>query len=326
MNLHDILRGRKKFIISPNGLLVPSTELELSLPKFGYKGFMRAWTTRPDLKNVVTQDTGWFPNLITDAGLNRLGTTVGMSCFHVGTGVTTPAVTDTTLASYLAGLGGIPGAITYVGGTPYIIRQTWTGQYPVGAAAGNLTEMGMSTTTTTGNLWSRARIVDGLGSPTTITVQPTEALNVAYTLEVSVDTTDVAGTCNITGSANHSTTTRPALLSSWFGGSQLVQFMQAAAVTSGNVYAGTLGTVTGNPSGVGASTTSQVAGTYSNNSLKRSITITWNQTAGNLSGGVPIQSAVLGLSGIFYQTQFSPTIAKDNTKTLVINYDVSWGR
>lgn len=318
------MKRSQKYIITPTGIVIPSTEIELALPPVRHQnGKFRAWTTRPDLNNVVTQDTGWFSNLITDAGLNRLGTNFGFSAFQVGTGSTTPTVGDTTLATYRAGVASTPGAITYVGGTPYIIRQTFTAQFAVGNASGNLTEIGMSTTTTTGNLWSRALILDALLAPTTIVVQPTEALNVAYTLELSVDTTDVASAVTITGSATHTTTTRPALISSWGGPGN---FMQPGSNPNGNVYAGTLGAITATPSGNQSTSTSNTAAAYSNNSLKRSCTNTWNQTNGNITGPSPIQCALFGLSGVYYQTQFNPTIDKNNTKTLVINYDVSWSR
>jgi len=330
MNIYNILSGKsKRYILTASGIVIPSTEIEIALPKQRFsKAMFRAWTTRPDMKNEITQDTGWFPNLIVDAGLDRLGSNAGFSAFHVGQGTTTPTVGDTALANYRAGIIATQGNITYVGGTPYVLRQTWTAQFAVGAANGNLTEMGMASAATTGNLWSRALILDGLGSPTTIVVQPTEALNVAYTLELSVPTSDVNGSCNITGSANHTTTTRPSNISSWASGSSLAGFRTAAnAASSIVVYPGTLGAITSTPSGGGTvSATSHTAATYSTGSYLRSLTLTWNQTAGNISGGSPIQSIVLGLGGFPYQSQFSPTIAKDNTKTLVINYTAGWSR
>jgi hypothetical protein len=103
-------------------------------------------------------------------------------------------------------------------------------------------------------------------------------------------------------------------------------FMQPGSNPNGNVYAGTLGAITATPSGNQSTSTSNTAAAYSNNSLKRSCTNTWNQTNGNITGPSPIQCALFGLSGVYHQTQFNPTIAKDNTKTLVINYDVSWSR
>lgn len=62
----------------------------------------------------ITKDTGFFPNLITNQGLDFIGNPVNgnMSfgvpdftpCCSVGTGNNTPAFTDTTLQAWLAGI------------------------------------------------------------------------------------------------------------------------------------------------------------------------------------------------------------------------------
>jgi hypothetical protein len=56
-----------------------------------------------DLMGRVTQDTGWFPNLLTDQGLiNMAAQNAWSSNMNVGSGTTPPAFTDTSLVSWMA--------------------------------------------------------------------------------------------------------------------------------------------------------------------------------------------------------------------------------
>ena len=50
----------------------------------------------------LVQEIGPFDNLITDQGLDRVGTANFANYVFVGTGTATPAVTDSTLGNYLA--------------------------------------------------------------------------------------------------------------------------------------------------------------------------------------------------------------------------------
>ena len=61
------------------------------------------------LIEAVNKDTGekriaadWFPNLITDAGLNRMGSGQFLTTCMVGSGQTTPQFTDTSLVAQVA--------------------------------------------------------------------------------------------------------------------------------------------------------------------------------------------------------------------------------
>src|SRR5690606_4774599 len=63
-------------------------------------------------------------------------------------------------------------------------------QFGQGQAAGNLSEIGIQHTSTSGPLWSRALILDGQGNPTTITVLPDDFLTCYYTLRIMIPKED----------------------------------------------------------------------------------------------------------------------------------------
>jgi hypothetical protein len=120
-------------------------------------------------KRVVAD---WFPNLILDQGLNQLGgigaTSQTLQAAQVGTGTTDPAESQTALASYLVGTSTATSTTSGTSGSPYyytFIRRTY--RFSQGAAAGNLTEVGVGTQAATGGLFSRALILDGSGQSIT---------------------------------------------------------------------------------------------------------------------------------------------------------------
>lgn len=127
--------------------------------------------------------TGWFDNLITNAGLRALlsTSTIAARCV-VGSSSQVPAATDATLVdrmgSIVSGskLNGYDAANGF-GWTRY------TYSFGPGAATGNVREVGITlTTSATGNLFSRALVRDASGQPATITVLSDEYLTVIYEL------------------------------------------------------------------------------------------------------------------------------------------------
>jgi hypothetical protein len=178
--------------------------------KFNMEGWYRLKVRRLDGSTKV--DTGWFPNLITDNGLdlvyNTPAGTFGIKYFNVatcvGSGNTPPAVTDTTLETLVA-TERDPNdfkfsTVTFVdevGVTPAYWKSVASWRFATGAAAGNLTEIGVGYDYD--NLFSRALIVDGAGNPTTITVLADEVLDVTYELRVYIDKSQVPFTIDISG-------------------------------------------------------------------------------------------------------------------------------
>lgn len=128
--------------------------------------------------------TGWFDNLITNAGLSALlsTSTIAARCV-VGSSSQVPAATDTTLVARMgssiisgSGLTGYDAANGF-GWT----RITYS--FAPGQANGNVREVGITlTTVTSSNLFSRALVRDASGQPATITVLADEYLTVIYEL------------------------------------------------------------------------------------------------------------------------------------------------
>jgi hypothetical protein len=248
----------------------------------------------------------------------------------VGTGSTAPANTDTALANYLAGTNrSYSYSASYAGSPTFHTEATHSWQFDQGAAAGNLSEIGVGWASS-GSLFSRALIVDGSGNPTTITVAAIEFLSVTYKLRMYPPTTDVTGNITLDGSS-YAYTIRPANAggADWAGHGN-VGYASAQGSANAVAYTGDIGAMTGSPSGTTATISgSPTAAAYSSSSYKRTLTCSASISQLNLSGGIrslrfSLQSTLY--SQMYWQCQFDPKIPKDNTKTLSLTFDVSWAR
>ena len=305
-----------------------------------------------DRNGLLTRETDWFDNLITNTGLDWYGS--GVQDYHssfsgyapwgrcaVGTNNTPPTNTDTTLGTqlavqpiYSANSQQPSGSVTYVAGPPAYFTTTTTFTYALGAVVGNIAEIGVGcfpstggvpTPTTNLTLFSHALIQSG-GSPTTISVTAADQLVVTFELRYYINTTDTPYSVTISGTGYTGT-----MRSS----NQSLNFSFTLAGTNdsnapGNnntactVYNGALGPVTGLPTGsssyIGQSTIpSYTAGTYT-----KSYTYNATTATGNLTGGI----SVIAVQSAFQVWQFSisPNIAKDNTKTMSLTFSYSWNR
>jgi hypothetical protein len=292
-------------------------------------GFFKFEAYKVDNNNIEINGSrricaDWFPNLITDNGLNLIGTASNtLSACQVGSGSTTPSVLDTSLGSRIAGTTTVNSTSNGVqASSPYFAWRRNVYRFAAGVATGNISEVGISQTSS-GTLFSRALILDGGGSPTTITVQSDEVLDVAYELRVYPSVSDWSDEITIS-SVVYDLIGRSALVtnsSSWLIPSAGIY----SGVGSGLIaFNGSIGAITGSPSGTLSSATSATDLTYSNNSYRRDSTVTWGLSAGNLSGGIKSVSVQLGPGS--YQFEFDPPISKDNTKTLELTFRHSWAR
>lgn len=152
-------------------------------------------------------------NLFLDSGLDRIGQSVGgasgstttandLSHFAVGTGSTTPDVTDTVLDNELARTSTLaPGAFNgarRVADGEYEVERTF--QFDFGEANGNLTEVGCAFASGPGNLWMRELIRDSGGTPITLTKTSDFILRAKYTLRFTLTpTTPTAGSFTVAG-------------------------------------------------------------------------------------------------------------------------------
>jgi len=310
-------------------ILRPSRELILPF-RFGMCGFYRLRAFRPDGRMRV--DTGWFPNIITDWGLNARGATGGVLDYaHVGSGSTAPAATDTTLETWVASsnttqsdTGG-----TQTSTTPYYVWNTVTKRFGEGAAEGNISEVGMAPTAgSTDPLFSRALVLDAGGSPTTITVLADEILDVSYELRHYPPTAD--GSFSVAdGGTTYNVTTRASHVGNWGNGSLMDdKFDNNKHQNSQGAYDGGIGTVLEAPSGNSDSASSSTSPAYLNNSLKQEYTVIWDLNDANFANkikSVQIHCGIWSQGGI-YQAEFDPVIDKDSTKRLTIGMEIGWGR
>lgn len=301
--------------------------------KVRVKGRYRMQVIRPD--GSVRLDTGWFDNLITNIGLDQYYQLSGMGNCYVGSGNTAPAFTDTQLVA-LVGSGSGAGGTTQTnnGVSPYVGTTTLNYTFPAGTATGNLSEIGLGATATT--LFSRALIVDNVGSPTTITILSNEQLNVSYQLGTIVPLTDVVGSITITGIGTVSTTVRAANATSPNVWAALPNDSPTTPGIGGpnntnstSVFTAGIGAITAQPAGGLNGCDSGSHTTYVPGSFQSLVSVTYGLASGNIAGGINSATFAFGNLSISrgqWQVGFGTNIPKDNTHVLTLNYGMSWTR
>ena len=271
----------------------------------------------------------WFPNLITDQGLNQMGTlTTWLNACQVGSGSTVPAVSDTQLVTLVAGTTAVQSTVQGIQSTPpYYASRTMTYRFAAGVATGTLSEVGVGTTATVGNLYSRALILDGTGAPTTLTILSTETLDVTYQCRYYVPTVDLTGSI-LLRTTTHAWTSRACRCTTayywWYNtGGQA----ENVNILTTNFYGGltaAISNIESYPTGTvyGGSVNTWAA--YINNSFYTDCTITAGLTIGNDANGLGAVQLNLGIGT--YQIGFVPRIMKTSSDILVLVVRHSWGR
>lgn len=307
-------------------LLVPNREIEVNAPQMSGWFKIEAVNSQTGQKRLLAD---WFPNLITEGGLERLGTASIILACQVGSGNAAPTVNDNQLQARVAGTTTIQAfGFSAQPTAPYYGVITNTYRFAAGAAAGNLAEVGVGWTTTA-TLFSRALILDGGGNPTTITVLSNEFLDVSYELRLYPPLTDSNFQLVISG-VTYTCVMRASKVTSSEEWSRW-----SAGIIGGNAqafnfvaYNAAIGAITSGPSGTSGSCSSFSLASYSANSKQRDITINFDLNAGNVAGGIASVQFGSGCRDLLgcYQVSFSPAIPKDNTKTLSLTYRVQWSR
>lgn len=273
----------------------------------------------------------WFSNLITDQGLERMGTDSGYFNYcHIGTSNTTPAFADTALGGFLAASNTIPTSPTNAAQAtpPYYASTTGTYRFGAGVGTGIIAEVGTAWAASGATLFSHALILDGGGSPTTIAKLADEILDVTYQFRVYPPTADVTGTINISGT-DYDYIIRAAGVSTFsatFGGGWGTGFGGTKPSLKGtpsghSAYTGTLGAVTGVPSG----TTLQADGAfdiaYVGGSHYLDGRLVWD-----VDSVFSVRSVTVNFFNAMYQVQFSPPIPKTAPEELRLVFRNSWAR
>ncbi len=296
--------------------------------KMGLKGKYTLRVTRPGVGVIRVLE---FDNLITDLGLNGIGTngTSWVTAVALGTGTATPAVGDTavsgTVVSTTTSNGFASGDIT--SGTDRYSWARWTRRFAQGVATGNWTEVGIGRNSTT--LWSRALILDASDMPTTLTIIATDFLDVDYELRVYPSEVDATGMRTI-GGIDTNYIVRPAATGP-AGAREMIEgaWMLAPGSNYMNYYGtGVFGANYIFPTGTLVNVSSPSVAAYSSGSYRKVITYSASIFQANVTGGVSAVAMLFTSSsqGIYFKCSFSPPIAKDNTKTLTLTFSFTWGR
>lgn len=273
-----------------------------------------------------------FDNLILDAGLERLGTQATPWRYaHVGSSSVAPNVSQTTLLAPIAVTPESGDGST--GPTPeppdYVTTLVHYFRFGVGAAAGNLSEVGVGNSGLGGVLFSRALIVDEEGDPTTITVLPTEILDVYWYLELYPSVEDSVFPITI-GGIERQCTARWVSITNWTNGNYWSGYMGGVGGTSGGTdrcYLYTTGlfpiTQQGIPGGYIGYDTSRSVAPYFAGSLYRDVIFVY--APGNSTGAIRTLYTVQRKYGA-QQIEFDPPIQKQATETLTLTLRFGWGR
>lgn len=277
-----------------------------------------------------------FKNLITDNGLNRIGGSPPGSGWplnncQVGTASTPPVNSNSTLGAFLALATVYNGQVSngYNATDKYHWRR-WVYRFNQGAAAGNLTEIGIGWSgDQQGNLFSHALIVDTSGAPTTLVITANEFLTVTYELRNYPKLGDTTATATIDG-VERTITIRPAEVErpgeGWANNLPTVNPYNGG---QGTIYdgiswcTGALAAPEQLPAGIismGQSTRTWSA--YVPGSFRRECVSVANIANSNGT----LRSCVLATGIGKWQFGFEPAIVKDNTMELRITLAVSWGR
>lgn len=310
---------------------------ELVLPH-RMTGFFKLEAGRRDGRRRLLAD--WFPNLITDVGLNIIGSESGyLAQCRVGSGNAAPSTADTTLAAQVATSSSLVSSTGAAQSTaPYYGSRTLVYRFNEGVAEGNLAEVGIGQSSGSNVLFSRSLILDGNGDPTTITVLEDEYLDVTYQLRIYPPLVDIEDTVNI-GGTNHDYTLRAAQVTqagSWRLGEQSSGTGIIGGLGTGSgfqpprVYSGGIGAITSIPSGTNEATTSVNLSPYGNNDLYRDGTAQWGLSQGNLPGGVRSAACNFGQGGTasfgHVQVEFDPVIDKTSSRILTLQFRHQWAR
>ena len=267
-------------------------------------------------------DVADSPNMIVKAGLNAVGggaTLIYQCC--IGTNSTTVTFNDTGLGAQIAATTTIQSS-TYgaASSAPYYRWYRKTFRFAQGAAAGNLAEVGMKTSS--GTLFSRALIVDSAGIPTTLSILEDEYLDVTYELRTYIDSTDKVQTLVINGDT-YTVTLRAADITS--SSSYQDQGITSSLNSSNNQYfcSGYIGSVVNSPSGASYGQGRSLRGNYITDSFERTFTTSAGLNYSNYSGG--IQALYIQTSQGNFQAGFVPALPKNNYMIITIDLTVGWG-
>jgi hypothetical protein len=303
----------------------------INIAKHSLKGEYKTVLTKGD-GTVV--ESPWFDNIILNTGLDLLGSpTTGtvLGYLRLGTGTSTPAVTQTNVDAFLVTVNNnIGNTYTTTGSPNYHSVGTIGYSFAQGAVVGNVTELAVGPLAgSTGNCFSRSLIVDNTNTPTALTVTAIDQLTVYYKLTVITSVNDFTGSFVIDGVTYNYTgrKTSIATLLHVFTSSLNNTFTAITQASSHGTNAA-LGPITGQlttGTNVGNISVFGARDTYTLGSYTCAQEVTYAADAGHAQ---PIKGFILSFSNGTngFQIVLDQAIPKANTNELKIKFGFSWGR
>ncbi|WP_444890051.1 hypothetical protein [Microbulbifer sp. DLAB2-AA] len=273
--------------------------------------------------STVTFESDWFPNIITDNGLDLWATSSAKFAEgFVGTGNATPQKSDISLANYLAADTSNYGATKSIDTNEYCMYLQKAFEFNEGVATGNISELGVGPANN--NFFSRALVRDADGSPTTISVLADEKLRFYYRLRINQPLNDFVAQVD-----GYSTTLRAAnadVAASWsdgMDGQPLFGSQQSPLSSATMATDGVIADVNNPPTGNRFYVTSATTDSYVPGSHVLSGTLLWDTSEGNGTLSA-FQFVIYGMGT--WQFSISPAITKGFTQRLSIGVRIRWAR
>ena len=307
----------------------------IELPPIGIGGYF--YVDLIDAKTLHVKQHLEFPNVITNSGLNLLGTGTKLDDMfiecQIGSGNSTPDVTDVILDALIASSSDSGGNddvnLTESIPVEFALKRR-TRIFPEDVGNGSLREVGFSTS---GTLSNRALFTDLNGNPTTIEKTDNDFLRVVYETRLFAPLNDVTGTIPSsalrTGTIDY--TIRAQNVNQSNGWPDLLGSMGSYADPFAKVHeSAVLGSRTANndPSPNDEETTSSLS-EYTSSNFFRDMTYEWRFTDGNFAGLIntvtwnPWHS---GSSLGIWQMHLSQSIEKDAQNRIEITFRQRWTR
>lgn len=295
--------------------------------------------------------TGWFHNLITDHGLNQFGVLRDNSInwargCRVGSGNSTPTTSDTNLQATIA----TTVDFIYVGlsrqlaEAPYYIEKTTMYRFGVGAAAGNVAEVGLvaaindsGATNPNTQVVTRALVVDSNGDPTVVTVLADEILDVTVRQRLYIPD-DVTGTITPSGGVSGAIdyVIRPCYVNQNPAGTNIGGWgdeyttnrcwyfgLRHGAAAFTGASSGIQG-ITGGPTGTKVTANEYTSPTYSPNSYYTDVKSAFGLDRANDPSG--IGAMMLSFGSCSFQIGFTPRIMKTADHLFDVTLRLTWSR
>lgn len=200
----NLLRHMRRTV---NGLLIPgdasnlnihrTREMELRSPKVRVAGFFHLILRDAKTERVIEERR--FPNLITNAGMNLMGTNYtqnGISFMGVGSDATPPAFTQTALVAPIgarvsgSALNQAPFYL-YNAGPPDYHQYAMAHRLSTAQGNGTIREIGLFSAVSGGTMFCRALTTDGAGTPTDLVKTDQMILDVLYLFRMYPPVDDV---------------------------------------------------------------------------------------------------------------------------------------